>query len=73
MGKSEDYVLTEIIGQIKNTGISYYLQRDIYKANKLIEESLKKNPSKMGGVGGGIPDVSLLFRYDDEQWVIFIE
>jgi len=73
MGKSEENVLTEIIESIKITGLNYYLQRDIYKANDEIADSLKKNPSKTGGLGGGIPDVSLLFRYDNEIWVAFIE
>jgi len=73
MPKSEEHVLTVIAEQLKATGLNYYLQRDIYNANEAIKDSLRNNPSKTGGTGGGIPDVSLLFRYDDEQWVVFIE
>jgi len=73
MPKSEENVLTVISEQLKATGMNYYLQRDIYDVNDAIKESLKNNPSKTGGTGGGIPDVTLLFRYDDEPWVVFVE
>jgi hypothetical protein len=71
--KSEDRVLSIITEQLESTGLNVYYQREIYDANEKVGKSLKSNPSKTGGGGGGIPDITLLFRHEDEPWVVFIE
>ena len=74
MGKSkisEDNVTVQIGQMLKESKVRYGLQND--KLNAAIAESLRNNPSKTGGDGGGIPDATFTFSYENDTWYGFIE
>lgn len=71
--KSENNVLDVVLKMLKEVGIPYYLEGDFGRAFPIIGASLKQNPSKQGGTGGGYPDIGMRFDYHDKPWYVFIE
>ena len=68
---SEDRVTREIGQMLKETGLPHAFQREVL--NREISESLKNNPSKTGGDGGGIPDAAFSLPCENLTWFGFIE
>ena len=69
--KSEANVVVEIGSYLKKTNLRYELEGGALSGEVL--NSLKNNPSKKGGDGGGIPDATFIFSHENETWFGFIE
>ncbi|MCL2575998.1 MAG: SAM-dependent methyltransferase [Defluviitaleaceae bacterium] len=72
MKKSESNVTVEITNELKKTKLEYRLERD-EGVNTALTASFKKNPSKQGGAGGGIPDTHFTLRHNGEVWFGIVE
>ncbi|MCL2015103.1 MAG: SAM-dependent methyltransferase, partial [Defluviitaleaceae bacterium] len=75
MPKSEQNVLTHLtpsLNRLKFQNIPHFLEGDASEI-LAIGESLKNNPSKNGGTGGGRPDITLVFTYENETYIVIIE
>ena len=71
--KSEENVNAKVDIELDKTSLTYYRQSDISRVNEQIALSLKNNKSKQGGDGGGIPDRTIHFTHQNENWIAFIE
>jgi len=71
MKKSEVNVTVEVGKMLGDVGVHHVFESE--NINSAIDGSLKNNPSKTGGSGGGIPDVKFQFEHDGTTWFGIIE